>query len=183
MMTIKYTNTPQELFDYLYYVRTHNEDFKRDVKSTRTIYIVLAVILALYMGYQFYRAYTSTVEDDIASHMTAVFSTFIMLLVSVVFIFLVPALRRGFVKHDLKKELKKNGSRISEITLEINEKTFKWKGASTNGAMRITERREVLEADKAWYIEIHKPAANLVVPKRVMDEKQTAEFKHLLNIE
>lgn len=181
-MVIKYTNTDQEVFDYLYYVHTHDDNYRHDVKVTRTIYIVLAVVLALYSGYQIYRAYYAVSQEDITRYFGGALSTLIMLVVSVAFIFLVPVFRRWFIKMDLKKELKKNKSKIAPITLEINEKTFKWKGAG-NGAMRITEQRQVLEANKAWYIAIHKPEANLIVPKRVLDEQQTIEFKHLLNID
>jgi len=181
-MVITYTNTTKELYDYLLYKRTHDDDFRRDVKTTRTIYIFMAVVLAIFTGFQVYRVYTATTSDEVSSRLGSALSSFIMMAVSVAFIFLVPVFRRLFIRHDLKKELAKNKDHMAAVTLEIDAKTFKWKGSGTNGAMRITEKREITETPDCWYITTHKPAASLVVPKRVLDEPAAADFKRLLNI-
>lgn len=181
-MEIRYTNTPQEVEDYIIFKHVNSEDFRKEVKRTRRMYFFMTAAVALFAGFQLYRINVSGDEAQKAQIMSQVVSMATIALFSVLFSFLVPKLLTFFTRREVRKQLKKDGHQQLETVLNIDDRSINWVQGKEKGTVKLTSEILAVEKPLCYYIDTRK--AFFVVPKRVFEnDEQLQQFIKMMNLE
>ena len=123
-MVLKYTNTEEEIYEFLVYRRIHSEKFIRQIKSKRVIYGLVALLAIGWGSIMMVNYYKVNPTDAATGHgfLMRALVMFAIAAITVLMIVFLPKLRATKAKNDIKKAMAQiDKEAFSQIILKINK--------------------------------------------------------------
>jgi len=184
-MILKYTNTEDEIYDFLVYRNTHSEKFIRQINSKRIIYGLVALFAGGWGAIMMVSYFKTNGIDPETAHgfLTRGLVMLAIGLITLLMIVFLPQLRRNKIAKNLKKAMSQiDKEAFSQIILKLDEKEFIWDTLDEDGSVALTQEIGVVENENTYFVNTKK--TGFVIPKRAFNEKNTEEtFRKLLNVE
>ena len=184
-MILKYTNTEEEIYEFLVYRGIHSEKFSRQIKSKRIIYGLVALAALGWGSIMMVNYYKTNPTDPTTGHgfLMRALVMFAICAITVLMIIFLPKLRARRIRNEIKKAFTQvDKEAFSQIILKIDSKEFIWDTLDEDGSIALTQEIGVVENPNTYYINLKKNG--FVIPKSCFNEKNTEEeFRKLLNVE
>lgn len=180
-MEIRYTNTKEDMKPFLVKQKSSDKTFNDELKSARKMNLTIAVVVAvigIFNLYQYFVMYEGA--EAYVKKMVNGFSFISCGIISALTTFMLKPIKAFFVKMNVNSYLKKMNREMDEVTLNIDDNSIRYVMGKEKGFQKMTEKFDVEETDKAYYVYLKKEV--LLVPKRIFGKDEEKQFRKLLRI-
>lgn len=183
-MILKYTNTEEEIYDYVVYTRIHSRKFLTKLRSKRITYGIIALLSGGWGTFLMINHFRT--KDDPVTSQGFLTRSIVMLVIAAICLFMIVTLRKNRenkVKRDAKAAMATlDKEAFSEIILKIDDKSFTWDTLDEDGSVPLTEDIGIVEQEDKYLVFTKKNG--FIIPKRCFNENNTEEmFRRMMNVD